>query len=154
MSFKIHLIIVSFIIATLYVVRVFFLEQPAQPVNTTKVATASPYHLSVVHASWGFNCKVFMPSKQYPLVNNYSQQYDIDTSKINEDNVLSAVSNICNGKSSCVINLDTNTLGEDPLPSCGNKILQVDYRCFSVDKLRTARAAVGQINIDCDKEIQ
>ena len=79
---------------------------------------------------------------------------DVDLSKIKEDNVRSAVSNLCNGKAVCDIPLDTATLGDDPLPICGSKILQIEYRCFSIDKLRIAKAATGAISIDCDKQLK
>jgi len=159
MNFKTHLIIVSVIIITLYFARSLFMAESSNaPQTIEKSAARSPYFINIVRASWGLNC---IESLKY--MNEYSEGREagynagnsIDFSKVKENNVLTAVSNICNDKSSCVFPIDISALGEDPLPSCGNKVLQVDYRCFSVDKLRSANEiSGGNLSVDCDKQLK
>lgn len=152
MNFKIHLLIITVIVAMLYLVRVFVASQSSEPVIIQQAAT-SQYSISIAHASWGMNCRA---SFGYAGGGDTMGQVgsDVDFSKIKEDNVLSAMSNLCNDKMSCDIPLNTATLGDDPLPVCNNKILQIEYRCFSIDKLRIAKAATGTISIDCDKQLK
>lgn len=157
---KIHLLIISIIIGTLYFVQRFFIAQP----STQEVRVAnpvSPYYITVAHASWGMNCLAIAKS-----INSNASMYkdenlgayqdspyaEMDISKIKEDNVLSAVSSICNGKPSCAIPIDPSALGGDPLPSCAGKVLNIEYRCFKVDKVRFARSSSDTIHIDCDKQ--
>jgi hypothetical protein len=159
MNLKIHLVIIAMIVVIIYVVRSFLEAQQHSPAAIIiKGEAVSAYSISIVHASWGLNCVSmfkYMNQQAGTSENNdlYAQNSYIDLSKIKEDNVLVAVSNLCNGKSSCDIGINTNALGDDPLPSCGSKVLQVDYRCFEVDKLRGARVPFGSMTIDCDKQM-
>ena len=131
MSFKIHLLIITIIVTVLYLVWVFVASQSSEPVIIQQSPT-SQYNISIAHASWGMNCRTsFSYAGGIDAMGQVDN--DVDLSKIKEDNVRSAVSNLCNGKAVCDIPLDTATLGDDPLPICGSKILQIEYRCFSID---------------------
>ena len=66
--------------------------------------------------------------------------------------MLYSISNLCNGKNKCDILIDSNALGGDPLPTCGYKILEIEYRCFTIDRIRKASANDGVLTIDCDKQ--
>ena len=68
---------------------------------------------------------------------------------MHDDNVLTAVSNICNGKEKCDILIDPTVLGEDPLPSCMSEMLQIEYRCFSFDRIWVAKSQAGTLSINC-----
>jgi hypothetical protein len=150
MNFKIHILVILVIVAVLFVARSFVTYAPSTPQVIVQAPAESAYSISIAHASWGLNCPVSPRG-----VGGQNGMYEtVDYSKIKEDNVLSVVSNLCNGNSKCDVAVNINPLGDDPLPSCGSKILQIDYRCFSVDKLRTAVASSGVVSIDCDKQLK
>ncbi len=145
MNFKIHLVILSVILAASYFAYTI-LNAPPPPVAVQTAAPISPYYITVIRASWGLNC--------LEKANNYSentspQPYADNSTPIKEDNVLLRVSAICNGKPTCQIPLNSNALGADPMPNC-SKTLQVDYRCFAVDRLRIGKADSGVLGIDCE----
>jgi len=153
MNFKIHLLIISAIIIVLYLASSFLASRSSAPKPLTQTPQVSDYYISVVHASWGLNCVSFI--KRMSSQNEESLDTSrLDTSKLKTDNVLSAVSNLCNGKDTCEIPLDAASLGGDPAPSCGNKTLMVEYRCFSIDKLRSATASYGALPIDCNAQLK
>lgn len=143
MSFKIHLIVVSFIIVVVYVSWQLISKTPVQaPV----VPAASKYSISVIHASWGLNCVIHKSD-------NGNEGYISDTSqrKLQTDNVLVEVSQLCNGKLKCDIPIKAATLGADPAPECNGKALEVEYRCFSYDRPWIARGTSGKLGINCDR---
>lgn len=120
------------------------LLQPKPKTITTETAPASRYFLSIIDASWGANCDA----------NSSRKGYQSSKPSPKENNVLSVVSNMCNGKPSCDIPVDSEQLGIDPDPSCGYKMLQVNYRCFLVDKLHTVEMPNGTMSIDCEKLLE
>lgn len=143
MPFKIHLIIVSIlIILVLFLTKTFLSPKTEEIQIFTK---PSPYTIIINRASWGLNCRI--DNKKY---DNYVR---MDEEKSIENNVLSAVSRICNTKSSCSISADIYSLGGDPVPSCGYKELDIEYRCFSLDKIRVIKSSDAVVNINCDTEI-
>lgn len=154
MNLKIHLLIIVIIITALYFAKSFLDSLPKTAPETAKLEEVSKYHISIVRASWGLNC---LEMARYIRQDNekndiYSQKPKIDLSRIVENNVFAEVSNICTDKPSCTISNNTSMLGEDPMPVCGNKYIQVEYRCFDIDKLRGARTNSETLTIDCDKE--
>jgi len=145
MSFKFHLLIVSIIIIALFGIIKLMVNKSQQPQQVVVVET-SPYKISIERADWGANCKNIVANKR---TDNYLQPSD--PRKSTENNVLEPVKNICNDKPACDIPISGDALGGDPLPECGYKILQVEYRCFAIDRLRISKASEGSIVIDCDK---
>ncbi len=118
--------------------------------ETPSLIKASPYKITIERASWGMNCQTAKPTDQ----NNPTYLESDDTRhKIKENNVLDNVSTLCNGLSQCDVLINPNVLGEDPIPTCMHKILQVEYRCFSVDRLRKISAKEDVLSIDCDKQL-
>lgn len=149
MSFKLHLMIVSFIIVAVYVAW-----QLSTSENTeTQVLSAAPQSnartLSIAHASWGLNCRHIRASG-----GDTAFAGEKPASKLVQDNVLSIVASLCNGKRSCKIPLEAATLGDDPAPECPNKELAVEYRCFSYDRPRIAKASSGSIILQCEEPSQ
>ena len=142
MSFKIHLLIISIIILIIYFVSQFLLQPKVSEV-TIQAAPVSKYFLSIVDATWGANCRKYTTGTNASNIDNKPL--------VKENNVLLAVSNLCNNKPNCTIPINIETLGADPLPSCGYKTLQVNYRCFLTDKLNSVEASQGVLTIDCDK---
>jgi len=149
MSFKIHLIIIVFIIFAVLISWHWMSDTPV------KIAVPQPetsrFSIIVVHASWGLNCMyvndgtntppdAFAPSAQNP-----------NSGKPHEDNVLEKVSELCNGKSQCSLPVNSSALGLDPSSGCMDKALEIEYRCFSYDRPWTARSSSGTLHIDCEK---
>lgn len=122
-------------------------KQESQQVHPLPVI-GSKYTIMIERASWGLNCRT---STDKSVGGNYVQSNNNDT-EIKENNVLYRVSQLCNGKSKCDILIDPAVLGNDPFPNCGYKALQVEYRCFSIDRLRNSTVSGGILTIDCDKE--
>jgi hypothetical protein len=145
MSFKYHLLIVSIIIIALFGIMKTISNKAPEPQQVVVVQT-SPYEITIERADWGVNCKTSTLDKR---ADNYMQPNN--QRKMVENNVLSRVGEICNGKHFCEIPINVEALGEDPLPECGFKVLQVEFRCFAIDRLRTSKASEGSIVIDCDK---
>ncbi len=149
MNFKIHLLIISILIIASFGIIQLIMGHKEEQQQITAAAVASPYTINIERASWGLNCLAYTKNKN---TDNYMQPDPANT-KLKENNVLSAVSRLCNVKSKCDIPIDPNVLGEDPAPSCGYKVLQVEYRCFNIDRLRSEKASEGVISIDCDKNL-
>jgi len=134
----------------LYVVIQLFMTNKPPSAQPSQTLVISPYAISIYTASWGLNCREFTKNgadTEYNTTNNA----DID--KLRENNVLYQLSKICNGKPSCNIAVSPTMLGEDPMPSCGYKELQIEYRCFSVDRLRKIKTDESSVIIDCDKQL-
>ncbi len=148
MSFKVHLIIVcTIIIAVFFTWHIMENMKKSQPAEIAK-ETASPYSITITHASWGVNCR-----NSYTLGTNdrkdpFAYNGNADN-KLHEDNVLEAVSKLCNGKLKCSIPIKKETLGDDPAPSCGNKMLNIEYRCFSFDRPWIVEGDSKKLDIDC-----
>jgi hypothetical protein len=114
------------------IMNILTTPKQGNPLGTESLIENSSYKIKIEHANWGLNCH--------------------NSTNKNEDNVLDRVSQICNGRSKCAIAINTSTLGEDPVLGCGYKILKVDYRCFTVDRLNSIKAKEGALLIDCDKQ--
>ncbi|MEZ5691484.1 MAG: hypothetical protein R3D71_07460 [Rickettsiales bacterium] len=154
MSFKIHLIVVVIISLVLLLAAKMIVPAPEQntPTPVNNPTSLSPYKIVIERASWGLNC---LKSKLYQKQNNTENSYNYyddsnDKGNRKENNVLYRVSQLCNGKSKCDFPINTYNLGEDPFPTCGYKILHVEYRCFEIDRLRVLETKNNQLNIDCD----
>lgn len=144
MQFKVHLLIISVIIIAVYIIAHILAANKVEPAQSElPVVKTSPYAISIENASWGLNCKIVSSGGD-----NVKPDNAID---IKENNVIYPVSRMCNGNSRCEIPLDSNYLGE-PMAGCA-KILEVEYRCYNIDRMRTARASDGVMTIDCDKQL-
>ena len=146
MQFKVHLLIILCIIIVMSLVLRFMQNSTI----TNNVAAVKPSHtLSIIHASWGLNCKS-------TVINNdankdaFLNKNDQNT-KLKEDNVLGPVSRLCNGNVKCDITLGESSLGADPEPNCNNKILEIQYRCFSYDRPWNVKSKGSSISLKCDQ---
>jgi len=148
MPFKLHLIIISCIIVAVLLAWQF-LHNTSSGLSDNAPAK-SAYSLSVTHASWGLNCRNI-------AINNDAAPHDAFVSKgeannkLHEDNVLGTVARLCNGNMKCDIMVDEATLGADPSPDCGNKVLEVEYRCFSYDRPWNVKTATGTLSLHCEQ---
>lgn len=133
----------------LYFITQIFMTHKLEPqIATPSLIKSSPYTITIERASWGANCHIALTDKN----NNSYLKSDDANNVVKENNVIEAVSQLCNGKAKCDILISPNTLGADPFPACMYKILQVEYRCFTVDRLRKIQATEGVLVIDCDKQ--
>jgi hypothetical protein len=144
MSFKTHLIIVSFIILAVYLA--WQLMEPASELPAVSPEKPSPYSITIVHASWGVNCRLRMNESS---MDNFAK--DVRNTPLREDNVLAKISEQCDGKLQCSIPVNSAALGLDPAPECAEKELRVEYRCFSYDRPWEVHISSGTLNIDCNK---
>lgn len=154
MSFKLHLIIICFIIVSVYAVWRFMDHSPAPA--PAPVIKESPYSISIVHASWALNCRNWSNTGQYSNAqsNDPFAKSNSETNKNREDNVLEAVSNLCNGQLRCDIPANIETLGDQPFPNCLDRALEVEYRCYSFDRPWKQRVMGGTMTINCDRPVE
>src|SRR5262245_44420026 len=119
MSFKAHLVVVCGIIIAVYLAwQLLNVSTTPVEVEAPDESEISPYKISVIHASWGLNC------------NNATDKSNA-ADKPREDNVLEAVAKACNGKVKCGIPVKESFSGDDSATSCRDKMLEIEYRCFS-----------------------
>ncbi|MFW0776991.1 MAG: hypothetical protein ACN2B6_04655 [Rickettsiales bacterium] len=135
MSFKAHLLVIAAI-----VIVISLIWQASQTPSDKQVVTIdnNPYKISIVHASWGLNC---------------IQRYRTPPKTLRDDNVIEAVTSLCDGKSECTIPVNTETLGKDPAIRCSDKLLKVEYRCFSYDRIREISAISRKLQIECNESV-
>jgi len=132
MPLKIHLIIISCIIAA-----VLLAYQAVSYLHTSKTVGKPRSAVQVVRASWGLNC----------------DPETFATSPVRENNLAGPVDALCKGKISCVILNSSEALGFDPAPNCGKQIV-VEYRCFTFDRLWKTTIAPGESGtIDCSNVV-
>lgn len=143
MPFKVHLLIVTCIIAAVYLVWEV-MHSILPPPQAQSENLGIPHQISVIHASYGLNCRSISTNGD-----NTSQSPPNDTKKLSEDNVLAAVSQKCNGARQCEIALNDPVLGEDPAPSCIPKTLDIEYRCFSYDRPWRVHGSSGSLKLLC-----
>src|SRR5690606_23769554 len=98
-------------------------EQPQAPVAVVQAApqVESRYSIAITHASWGLNCRFRVSNRNSGASNPmgaFVSDGDAPRDKLREDNVLIAVSALCNGKLKCEFPLTPEALGGDPLPEC------------------------------------
>lgn len=145
MSFKLHLIIISCIIIA--VMLIWQVMNSGISISPQVTATKPQYSLLISHASWGLNCRnVTINSGLLPNAAGAGKN-----NLLREDNVLGAVAPLCNGKVRCDIVANESTLGKDPSPACADKVLEVEYRCFSYDRPWTAKSSTGKLSLTCEQ---
>jgi len=117
---------------------------PPAPVIEPKPAA---HVITVSHASWGVGCHELISPNTTATRDPFAGSND---NKIHPDNVLKAVAALCNGKPTCDVSIDPAVLGEDPLPNCAPKTLEIEYRCFSYDRPWIVKGTDGSVNLHCD----
>lgn len=146
MSFKLHLIIISCITVA---VVLFWQLMHSGALTPADTRPARPqYNLTITHASWGLNCRnlAIGATGQDAFARKPATE-----NPLRDDNVLGAVGLLCNGKTECAINVDAATLGKDPAPDCANKVLEVEYRCFSYDRPWSVKTSTGTLTLHCEQ---
>ena len=143
MNLKLHLAAISIIVLLLVAVYIFS--------NRGTGEGNTPIALEVVNASYGLNCLAQQPAQGSEPNAIYK---DESTPAVRKNNVLVAVSRLCNGQPTCQFEVNESNLGSNPNPTC-YKELEVDYRCFSYDRLRSAETAENNIiSLSCPAQVQ
>jgi hypothetical protein len=146
MPFKVHLLIVAIIIAAVYII--WGIMHTAAPVVQAGDPKTMSRMIAVTHASWGLNCRNVMISNDDNAQDAFGTGKQPNP-KLSEDNVFSAVSLMCNGKSQCEVPASDPQLGEDPAPDCAIKNLEIEYRCFSYDRPWKVKLSSGVAKLQC-----
>lgn len=154
MRWKIHLIGIALI--TLLIFGVYTLFQSSTEATPQTMQPTSNVRMHIEKASWGLNCNQLYDAykrrtddmvRQNP---NYKPNPEALPVKVENDNVIKIVRTLCQDKPSCIIPARAETMGNF-FSDC-SKDLDVSWRCFSYDKLRSAKASNGsEITIDCEK---
>ncbi|MCE2926458.1 MAG: hypothetical protein LW823_02260 [Rickettsiales bacterium] len=132
MTFKTHLIAISVIILSVFIAWQAF-QKPDRPKQAPPKTETSAYQIIIVRASLGLNCL-----DRYPNAEN-----------LFENNVKEIVSSLCAGKLDCKVPTNEKTLKITTSSDCSDKELEIEYRCFSFDRLRTEKASFGSVELRC-----
>ena len=132
MKLKNHLIAIAVITFVVLIAWKLLQAQAPAPAPGNSAAP-SPYNIIIVRASWGLNCLERFASAD----------------QISENNIQQPIINLCNGKAECIISISEANKVFNFLPECTDKVMEVDYRCFSFDRLRSVKASNGQLELKC-----
>lgn len=145
MSFKIHLLIICLIIAAVSG-GWWFVKSRAVPVAAPVVV--QDRFIEIIHASWGLNCRSLrLKETGKPQTSGAFASVE-KRHPLSEDNVLQAISQLCNGKTQCG-SQNIALMVSDPSPTCLNKELEIEYRCFEFDRPWHIRSKNNGFMIDC-----
>lgn len=153
---KHHLMAITAIFLTIFVVSQLAKKPPAPPVAA--VAPLSSRFIIIVSADWGINCNPAIAREIEQQQREAAQKKPNDKlgtepatpplALLKENNALIPLTNLCGNKEICEFEATTEILGS-PVKSC-LKTLQARYRCFEYDKLQHVEGREGEkITIDC-----
>ncbi len=146
-----HLSVITII--TLLLLAGYTLFAPSSEVTVVTVQ-GSGVKMRIEQANWGLNCNKLYPEmkrqeeerlKNSPTPNEKSK---FPAAPLAENNVLTQVKKLCEGKEKCVVPATSDALGE-VFPQC-SKELEISWRCFSYDTLHTKKSSNGEaVSIAC-----
>lgn len=153
---KFHLIAILLIVVIVSIVHT--LTQPkALPPRIVAVAQYTP---TILEATWGRNCNpqiadaMLQEPQRYearPAVPDPSAPQQKPLAQVQHNNVLDAVKKLCDGQETCVIEANTETLGQI-LPTCQSK-LEVQFYCKETERVRKRSVNQGQsLTLDCSNK--
>lgn len=158
-SLKIHALFIT--LAVILIGLVLVMKQSASPPPAT-TETVGDVYIRITSASYGLNCvktTKITPNTPENTVRPVGNFADFSGAASNtaptKDNVLSAVSELCNGKPRCTFPVDAQTLQfQSNDPYCLHE-LQVRYQCFSFDRIWEIVTATGKgFDLDCVSQVQ
>ncbi len=152
-SLKFHIIAISIIcVLVVGLSQIMGTSHTATP-QTPQIGDR---YVRVVSATWWLNCNPFIEEAKRARETtalpkdekgNIIPQEPLKAMVL--DNVLTAAKTICDGKLSCDVMATSEVLGLDPMESCFKK-LNLNYRCFEMDRLRITETSQGErLTIDC-----
>ncbi len=146
MNSKAHFAIIIALVIGMLAAWQIMLNRANVPTPAASDTIAERY-ISIVRANYGLNCLTD---------NNDAQPYPAtpsETRVFRENNILIPASNACNGRIKCSIDGKTLLSGADSASKCKAKAIEIEYRCFSYDRLWTARNPGGNgVIIDCTEK--
>jgi hypothetical protein len=143
---KFHIAAVS-ILSAIIIVMFFAMGKPAPQGAPAEVI--GDRYIQIDSASWGRECNKYVNEA-------ISKWYKADQKTRGpkpqagaNNNALTNVSAECNGKLSCDLQVNSETLGAETVATC-LKSLRVGYRCFDYDRLTLITARQGELlKINC-----
>jgi hypothetical protein len=134
MPLKNHILIIIGI--TLILFGLYALMDIRRTSSSETKAGADDHFVRITRASWGLACNStsYGADASQTSSESFAQGNHVDNNLIKENNLLQKVSELCNGKPSCQFRVSPEILGTDPAPNCINKVMEVEYRCFSYDR--------------------
>lgn len=151
-NLKFHLIAMSIIIGVISLV--FFMIQrfqtPDLPVEEQPDIVASDRVIFVSKASFGLNCnEVYERFKEREHTMGVPIPNGMVESKPN--NALLAITELCNGKKYCSFTATDSKFGLEPMSNCIRE-LEVEYRCFSYDRVWKERVRLNErMKLQCQE---
>lgn len=160
-NLKFHTIAIVSIVSIVTVL--FFWIGPDLSVPESEQARGDRY-IQIYNATWGTNCNPYinaamkaqkqqsLKGKAQPQENNTiapDAPIETDLKPATLNNVLTAVSDRCNGRLACDMLVTSENLGLEPMVSCFKRLL-VSYRCFELDRLWNLDLGQGEnLVINC-----
>lgn len=148
---KLHAVAIASICAIITLLYVIIDPQPKT--DQAPLARGDRY-IQIYSASWGLNCnsaiqEAIKNRSARPITPNAPQPAAL--ALVTANNALPALTSTCDGRLTCELPVNTETMGGDPLPSCFKR-LTLSYRCFSYDRLWNLDLPQGsKLAIDCNK---
>lgn len=137
------------------VVLVMYLLIGPKSADEQKTVFAGTNYVQINSATWGLNCNqhidyAIKEAQAERAAAPLEKRKDIQIPEpVARNNVLSHMSELCNGKEVCSFLVESDIIGIDPVYSC-YKELQLTYRCYDVDKLRSITFKQGDmLKLDC-----
>jgi hypothetical protein len=151
---KFHAIAITVICAS--ITGIFFLLKPAEqlPVDNTLLGDR---YIEIYSATWGEACNEYIQAEitarqSKPVEKNEKGEIVQKPLPVlvEKDNVLSKISAFCTGKLTCELTPTSASLEVEPMKSCLKK-LDIRYRCFAIDSLKTVSINQAEtFKIDCN----
>ena len=103
--------------------------------------------IKIAEATWGMNCDGKPVLSRFGTRQSHGEFY-----KVQRNNVLGKVKELCQHKKVCKVKATTKFLGFESAENCP-KYLTVNYRCFSYDRLREKNISQGgYLEVNCQKQ--
>lgn len=140
--------------AICFVITILYLLAGPKAPTPEEQAAKSPYKISIVSASWGLNCNSAIreaielhKSVNAPVLTEGETPPVLKP--VERDNALEGVRARCENNPRCEILATSEVMGSDPYAGCFKK-LDITYRCYDIDRLRTLQGDQGDIlRLDC-----
>jgi hypothetical protein len=154
-NYKFHAIAIAIISAVIVVLFMLFGPKTPEPAAPRPLTSADSY-VRIVGATWGLNCNSFIESAMAVQAKEGLPRDDKGNvlpspllKKVESNNVLERVKSLCDNKVVCTSRIDSAILDSDPANDC-YKQLDVSYRCFDTDRMRTTKVGQGEtLTINC-----
>lgn len=150
---KIHATAISIICVVIVVMYLIVGPKAPPPADPNPQGDRA---IEIYSATWGETCNQFIDNPRRAR-DNQPPQKDAKGNIIPQpklervlpNNVLTAVSQHCNGKLTCSVTATSDELGVEPLANCFKR-LKLSYRCFNYDRLWPIELNQGDSKtIDC-----